>query len=120
MAGTRPPVIGHVLTDYRVSARSQTDGHAILESLPANGVALVLRWSFFIGPPEPTRLRLPLSVHEQWGRLSRSGGTRLSGWLSDGRPGHVPYELILWIGRDASPGDRAALLHALAAIHKTS
>lgn len=114
--GTRPPVIGHVLTDYPVSPQIQRYG--ISASAPANGVALELQWWIAIGPPPPTRLHLPLSLHEQWSKQSLPRGTKLWGWLSDGRPGHVPYQLVLWIGRDAAPGDRAALLHALAAIHK--
>jgi hypothetical protein len=116
-AGTRPPVIGHVLTSYRASAQSPIHRGTLDD--PASGVALRVDLWVVIGPAPPTRLHLPLSLHEPWFKQSLPGGTRLSGWLSGGQPGHVPYELALWIGRDASPVDRAALLHALAAAHTT-
>jgi hypothetical protein len=122
-AGTRPPVVGHVLTDYRVSAQSEIRrGGNVPQSEPANGVALQLQlWIVGGGPPSgpPTRLHLPLSLDEPWLQQGLPGGTLFVGWLSRGHRGQPPYELALWIGRDASPADRAALLHALAAIHRT-
>jgi hypothetical protein len=117
--GTRPPVIGHVLTDYPVGAHSPIHRGALPELEPANGVALELQLWIVIGPSPPTRLHLPLSLHEPWAHQSLPGGTRFWGWLSRGHHGQVPYELVVWIGRDASPADRAALLHALSAIHRT-
>jgi hypothetical protein len=116
--GTRPPVIGQILTDYRVSAHSLLyKGGNFPESGPASGVLFEVQ--LWLRLYRSTRLHLPLSLDEQWFRTSLPEGTRLWGLLSDGRPGHIPYVLVLWIGRDAPASDRAALLHALAAIHRT-
>ena len=117
--GTRPPVIGHVITDFPVSASSPIHRGALPESEPANGVALELQLWYAIGVPPVTRLHLPLSLHQQWAQQSLPGGIRRWGWLSQGRPGAIPYELLVWIGRNAPPADRAALLHALGAIRKS-
>lgn len=114
--GTRPSIIGHVLTNYRVSAHSPIYNGTLPESQPANGVALELQLWYAIGPFEPTRLHLPLSLHEQWAEQSFPGGTRRWGFLAQGKPGEIPYELVVWIGRDALPADRTALLHALASV----
>jgi hypothetical protein len=119
MSGTRPPVIGHALTNYPVSSGSPIHGGALPESEPTNGVALVVQRWLAIGPAPTTRLYLPLSLHEPWAEQRLPGGTRRWAWLAHGRPGAVPYELVVWIGRNASPSDRIALLGALASVRAT-
>jgi hypothetical protein len=110
MSGTRPPVIGHAVTNYPVSSGSPIHGGALPESEPANGVALVVQRWYAIGPAPTTRLHLPLSLHEPWAEQRLPGGTRRWAWLAHGKPGTIPYELVMWIGRNASPSDRTALL----------
>jgi hypothetical protein len=111
--GTRPPVVGATVTDYRVEAgaRFRTRGVFPL-SAPGNGVAFeVALWAGFGALVE--RLHLPLSLDEPWMRRPVAAGTRRYGFLR--LQGH-DYEVFVWTGRNAPPQDVASLLQALAAI----
>jgi hypothetical protein len=116
--GTRPPVIGVVVTDYRLKAgpRSAFVNWSHLKSPPASRVALELTLWVGIGVDPPARLHLPLSLDQRWfeehPRHGSQRGYRV-GFLSF--HGQL-YEIFFWSGRVAPPHDRAAVLNALTSI----
>jgi hypothetical protein len=127
--GTRPPVIGYVITDYAMHAPTAhnpggafdrwadqagyTGGAARLP--PANEVALQLEEDWDIGVELPPRLHLPLSLNQPWfyERLRNGLHGYRYGLLGLGRQ---TYKVFLWTGAAAPPSDRAAVLNALASI----
>jgi len=117
-AGTRPPVIGHVVTDYRLPAHSPLRRGVFPMSQPERKVALELQlWDGLAAiPPSAIRLHLPLSLHQRWFHERVPAGFRRYGYL---RVKRQLYEVIVWTGRQAKPLDRDALLRALASIHRT-
>jgi hypothetical protein len=116
--GTRPPVIGATLTNYRVptsNVRLRTRGVLPLHAR-RNGVVLQVSLWIAIGVTQAPRLQLPLSLHQPWVQRHVPTGTRRYGLL---RFHGQDYEVVVWTGRTAPASDRAALLHALASVHPT-
>ena len=109
--GAGAPVIGHLLTDFRVPARGDI-GREMWVWATANGVALQLQrwfWPLPVGP-FTHRLQLPLTLNQPW---------------ADGRVGYrwgylrfhnAVYRVTYWIGPKAPANDRAAILQALESI----
>ena len=119
LAGARPPVVGHLLTDFRLPAHTTvskliTRWAAIGGSgPPPNRVALML------GPGTtlaPDRLHLPLSLKQPWYREhfanGKVGGYRY-GFI---RFRQADYSVTFWSGSAAPASDRAAVLRALESI----
>lgn len=118
--GSRFPVNGHVLTDFRIPAHTSIT--RVLERWaygrpPANEVALELEKYIVIGPVGPhqlDRLHLPLSLGEPWIR-ARVGGYR----YGDFRSGREIYQVMYWSGSQAPANDRLAVHRALRSIRPT-
>ena len=114
--GTRPPVIGASLTNYRVPADAtlRTKGVLPLHARRTGAVLQVTRFIPLSSPGVLIGLHLPLSLNQDWRQLDLATGTLRYGFLDfDGQP----YEIRVWIGRAAPAHDRAAILQALAAVH---
>jgi hypothetical protein len=114
--GTRPPVLGVTLTNYRVKADASLRTHGVLPlHTRTNGVVLQVALWFRIGAvADPTGLDLPLRLDQRWLQLDVATGTlRYGGFQFQGQT----YEARIWIGRKAPPRDRAAVLQALASVH---
>lgn len=117
-AGTRPPVLGQVVTDYRLKAHSPLRTKGVLpESSYRNRVVLELGVWNPLGPLPRPFLQMPLSLHERWVQRQTATGTLRYGFL--GFKGQE-YQVRLWIGRSAPPRDRAALLRALGSVRPAS
>ncbi len=119
--GTRPPVIGRLLTDVRlpdhVNAWKAFDqwGAAGGAGPPANGVALVLVVRG-MGPVAAQALHLPLTLEQPlWAREKLNGGA-VGYRYGDLRAGDGDYTVMYWSGPDAPARDRAAILQALRSI----
>ncbi len=121
-AGTRPPVIGHVLTDFRLP--THTSIGALLDQWAAyrgtgpqaNRVALELQlWAPPSYIPPRVFLHLPLSPNQPWSdeRLANGAVGYRYGFL---RYRKALYVVMYWAGRAAPSNDRAAVLRALASI----
>jgi hypothetical protein len=118
--GTRAPVIGHVLTDYRL-LRDRWLPSRGSSGAPSNRVALELEdnWAAISPATEQVRLHLPLSVKQPWLPEHSSSG-RASGYhWGEVRFDNVDYRVIYWIGAAAPASDRVALLRALRSIRPT-
>lgn len=117
--GTRPPLVGRVVTDYRATNGPMSPfakWSQVREPPPAGRVALALTLWVGIGVSPPARLHLPLSLAQPWFRErlpSGAGGYRW-GYLSFRKK---LYEIFFWSGRAASHHDRASVLSALTSIH---
>lgn len=119
--GTLPPVIGHLLTDFRLPPH--VDGWKALDRWasqygsgpPTHGVALKLA-IYPMGPVGPGALRLPLTLREPlWAQEKlESGGVGYR--YGDLRVRNRDYELMYWSGPKAPARDRAAILQALKSI----
>jgi hypothetical protein len=125
MAGTRtrPPVTGHVLTDFRLPAHlgiQQALGRWAFPGWgpPAHGVWLELARWFPFGPAVPgitDRLHLPLSLNQPWAKEKLSSGRAGYRWGYLIFP-HAEYQVMYWSGPKAPAADRAAILRALESI----
>jgi len=112
MIGTRPPVVGYVLTDFRLSA------HVGIQRMlprwaggpPANEVALRLEPGETLGPD---RLHLPLTLNQRWSEVGNGGVSYRLGFF---RFHDADWEVTYWSGPDAPAADRAAILQALKSI----
>jgi len=125
-------VIGRFLTNFPVP-RSwpgwRGDGRG--SGPPSDGVALdVLVDSAPPPPGEAGLLRLPLSAKQPWpwgietlpgpwSSLRGAAAYRAAARNGDFRFGNALYQVTYWIGPDASPSDRAAVLRALRSIRPT-
>jgi hypothetical protein len=107
------PLLGALITDYRVSPGSPTLTEGVF---PANGVALgVGRGPRNMVPGlRLPQLRLPLTLNELRGPQHRTNGTAWNGTF--GFQGSAYYTVFFWVGRTASPHDRAAVEAALGSI----
>jgi len=123
-SGTRPPVIGDVLTDFRLPAHTTVSQLLDRWTAPrGNGppsklVALELEEWWGIGGPGPHSLHLPLSLKQPWVQLHLANGSvapRYQGFLL----GTASYEVMYWSGPSAPANDRAAVLRALRSIRPT-
>ena len=112
--GTRPPVIGVVVTDYRLKAHSPLRIHGFVPVPPhENRVILTLgRW-FGLGPEPPPGLRLPISLDQHWVSRRFAHGTRRYGFF---RFRGQLYEVFFWAGRAAPTHDRKCVRQALMSI----
>jgi hypothetical protein len=109
--GTAAPVIGHLLTDFRLPAHRDVWRGMWLWAT-AKGVALTIQrwfWPLPVGPFS-NRLQLPLTLKQPW---------------ADGRVGYhwgylrfhdAVYRVEYWSGPAAPANDRAAILRALESI----
>jgi hypothetical protein len=122
-AGTRPPVIGRVLTDFRLPAG--TSLASVLhqwavsgDGPPSDKVALELQQDFGAGPGS-NQLHLPLSPRQAWFRQHLANGTDAGYRYGDFRFDDLDYNVVYWSGPDAPPNDRVAVLRALRSIRPT-
>lgn len=108
-AGTRPPVIGVTVTNYRpIHPKAPLPLHT-----RTKGVVLQVGLYFVIGVSGAPNLHLPLSLGQHWYEQRVATGTLRWGLL------HFrgqDYSVRLWIGRTVSAHDRAAVLRALASV----
>lgn len=113
-SGTRPPVIGVVVTDYRLKTDSPLRTKGVVP-VPPHGNRVVLKLSQWlaIGPDRLPWLRLPLSLNEHWVSRHFAHGTRRYGFF---RSHGQLYEVFFWAGREAPAHDRACLRNALRSI----
>jgi len=137
--GVRAPgAIGHVLTNFQLPARHPSGWPSTIEWVlnrwsaaqsknialknhnygpPSNVVELLLTPS--AGPrfPDPRliRLHLPLSPNQRWFPTRLASGAPFFRW-GYLRFDHQFYEVLYWIGPDATANDRAAVLNALHSI----
>jgi hypothetical protein len=118
--GTRAPVIGHMLTDFRLPADTtpwqMQDRWAALHGNgpPRNRVALILEENWVIGPIAD-KLHLPLTLGQPWSHetfANRPAGYRWGGV----RFSNLDYEVVYWSGPSAPASDRKAVLEALRSI----
>jgi hypothetical protein len=114
--GTRPPVIGATVTNFRVKASAPLRVKGVFPlAAPAKGVAFqVALWVPLSAPGTPPPLHLPLSLNDSaWiSRPVPAGDRRYGFFNSHGQT----YETFVWIGRAAPSHDRAALIQALASV----
>jgi hypothetical protein len=117
--GTRAPVIGHVLTDYRLLVDHWIPSRGSSEA-PSNRVALELEenWAA-IDRVGPVQLHLPLSVRQPWFHDHSSSGAAYGYRWGVLRFDKVDYRVMYWIGPAAPATDRVALLRALRSISPT-
>jgi len=121
MVGTRAPIIGHVLTDFRVPAHLDIQrvlGHWATAGPAANGVALKLESvDWMIGPvlTKSLRLHLPLTLDQPWFNEKLKDGAVGYRW-GYLRFDNVDYQVMYWSGPNAPTADRAAVLRALESI----
>lgn len=117
--GTRPPLVGRVVTDYRATNGPMSafaKWSRVRQPPPAKRVALALTLWVGIGASPPARLHLPLSLGQPWFHEHLPSGA--SGYRWGYLSFHKKlYEIFFWRGRAASPRDRAAVLSALTSIH---
>jgi hypothetical protein len=119
--GTRKPVIGHLLTDFRLPAHVdiwRVLGHWATTGPAANGVALEVQLWLSPGPVGPVsvrRLHLPLTLSQPWfeERLKDGAVGYRWGYLMFH---HAEYQVLYWSGPDAPAADQAAVLRALKSI----
>lgn len=108
--GTRPPVIGVTLTNFRPL---RPDAVPPLHGR-TKGVVLQVGLSFTLGVGQTDRLHLPLGLDDQlWWHQDVATGTLRWGLV------HFrgqDYVVRVWLGRTASAHDRAALLRARASV----
>ena len=118
LIGTRPPVVGHVLTDFRLSAhvgiRRVFARWAAIQGSgpPANEVALSLAPGETLGPD---RLHLPLTLNQPWSEEKLGNGAVGYRW-GFFRFHDSDYEVMYWSGLAAPASDRDAILRALKSI----
>lgn len=122
-AGTRPPVIGHVLTDLRLPAGTSIAGVLDQWATSGNGppsdkVALELKQDWTIGPGFD-QLHLPLSPKQAWFRQHLANGTDAGYRYGDVRFDNFDYNVMYWRGPAAPANDRVAVLRALRSIRPT-
>ena len=119
LLGARAPVVGRVLTNFRLPAHTTwlrvLDQWAAMRGNgpPSDEVALILEPGETLGPD---KLHLPLSLKQPWDRehfADRSVGGYRVGFL---RFAASDYEVIYWSGTSAPERDRAAVLRALRSI----
>ncbi len=120
--GASHPLIGRLLTDFRLPAHTgiwSVLGRWAEPGLgpPANGVALKLQRWFSPGPvgPGEDRLHLPLTLNQPWfdEKLNDGAVGYRWGYL---RFHNAEYQVMYWSGPDAPAADRAAILRALESI----
>jgi hypothetical protein len=125
-AGTRPPVIGHVLTNFRLPAGGSiskvlgqwSDPHG---SGPPPNVVLVELAEHWPGQGLATdQLQLPLSLRQPWLRTHFANGTVGGFRVGSTRFDNFDYDVIYWSGPSARATDRLAVLRALRSIRPTS
>ncbi|HET8557691.1 MAG TPA: hypothetical protein VFL58_10320 [Gaiellaceae bacterium] len=117
--GTRAPVVGHVLTDYRAVLDPWIPSRGS-SGAPSNGVALELEenWAA-IDRVAPVQLHLPLSVTQPWFQEHSSSGAAHGYRWGEIRFDNVDYRIMYWIGPAAPASDRVGLLRALRSIRPT-
>jgi hypothetical protein len=119
--GTRPPVIGLLISDQSLQAgpKSAFWKWSDFESPPANGVALQVEpWDPIGVVTNPETLHLPLSLNQpSWFIEHTRQGTAGYRWGYFTVKGQL-YTVFFWSGREAPPYDRAAIVDALASIRE--
>jgi len=121
--GTRPPVIGYVITDYRLKAgpKSTFLNWSDSKSPPVKRVAFELMQFVPFGVSSGEQLHLPLSLDQQWHRETTRRGTPGYGYgafhfQTQDYKTWPDYEAFEWIGAKAPPRDRDALQYVLASV----
>lgn len=119
--GTRPPVIGYLITNRPLAAGVENAWSVWPQWFgqgrsgpPADRVVLrvAVWWGF---GPISDRLHLPLGAKEQWSEYTAGHGSvpAHAGFL---RFRNADYDITYWIGPAAGDHDRAAILRALESI----
>ena len=119
MVGTRPLVIGYVLTNFALPTGLKAEDLWTRWSAPgrpgppANRVALELEPGETFGPMNS--LQLPIAVSQHWYSEPLNSGALGYHW-GFLRFHNADYQVTYWIGPDAPAADRAAVLRALKSI----
>lgn len=116
----RPPIIGYVITDYRLKAgpKSTFVNWSDSKSPPAKRVAFELTQFVPFGVSSDEQLHLPLSLDQQWHKETTRHGTPGYGYgafhfqTQDSKT-WPDYKAFEWIGANAPPRDRDALRYVL-------
>jgi hypothetical protein len=116
--GTRPPIIGYLVTDYGLKAGPKSTfvyWSNLDRRSPAKRVAFELTRFVPFGVSSGEVLDLPLSLDQRWFKERTRQGTPGYGWGAF-RFQTQDYKVFEWIGTSAPPRDRDALQNVLASV----